>query len=139
MILKKSKHILTGHCLCGETTYSVPFPFEGEVAHCHCTMCRRAAGAVAVTWFTVKKDAFELTGKPLKIFKSSEHGERGNCATCGSPVTFFSSRYPDMIDVTLATLDHPEDIAADMHIYTDSELPWLVLDAHLPGRPGAPE
>lgn len=130
---------LTGHCLCGEVTYRVPFPFEGEVAHCHCKMCRRASGAVAVTWFTVKKDDLEVTGNPLKTFKSSEHGERGNCATCSSPITFYSSKYPDLIDVTLATLDHPEDIAADMHIYTDSELPWLVLDAHLPGRPGGPD
>jgi len=130
------KH-LTGHCLCGDVTYRVPFPFEGDVAHCHCTMCRRASGAVAVTWFTVRKDGLELTGRPLKIFKSSDHGERGNCATCGSPITFYSSNHPESIDVTLATLDHPEDIAADMHIYTDNELPWLVLDAHLPGYPGS--
>ena len=130
---------LTGRCLCGEVTYTVPFPFEGGVAHCHCAMCRRAAGSVVVTWFTVKKDAFKLTGKPLKTFKSSGHGERGNCGTCGSPVTFYNTNYPDLIDVTLATLDHPEDIPADMHIYTDSQLPWMTLDQHLPRRPGAPD
>ncbi|MEQ9488664.1 MAG: GFA family protein [Alphaproteobacteria bacterium] len=125
---------LTGHCLCGDITYRVPFPFEGEVSHCHCKMCRRAAGAVVVTWFTVRADTLELTGKPLKVYKSSEHGERGNCPTCGTPVTFRSSHYPGTVDVTLATLDHPEDIAADNHIYTESRLPWLVLDAHLPDR-----
>lgn len=128
------RRILTGHCLCGEVTYRVPFPFEGDVIHCHCAMCRRAAGAVVVTWFTVPEDTLELTGKPLKIYKSSDHGERGNCATCGTPVTFKTSRFPGTIDITLATLDRPEDIAADSHIYTESRLPWLVLDAHLPDR-----
>jgi len=130
---------LTGRCLCGEVTYRVPYPFVGEVAHCHCSMCRRAAGSVVVTWFTIRTKDFELTGKPLKLYKSSEHGERGNCGTCGTPITFTSTKFPGMTDVTLGSLDHPEDFPADMHIYTASRLPWLVLDAHLPGRAGDPD
>lgn len=125
---------LGGHCLCGAIRYRVPYPFAGQVAHCHCTMCRRAAGSVVVTWFTVAKADFELLGGELAIHRSSDHGERGFCGTCGSPVTFWSSHYPDTIDVTLATLDHPEAIAPDLHIFAESRLPWLRLDTHLPDR-----
>jgi len=42
---------------------------------------------------------------------------------------------PASIDVTIATLDHPELAPAERHIWTDSQLPWLHLDEHLPGEP----
>lgn len=41
-----------GRCLCGALQFSVRFPTKW-VAHCHCTMCRRAHGAAFVTWFEV--------------------------------------------------------------------------------------
>lgn len=125
---------LQGHCLCGAIRYRVPYPFDGEIAHCHCAMCRRAAGAVAVTWFTVPRDKFEVTQGELAMYRSSSHGERGFCGTCGSPITFANANYPDEIDVTLATLDAPEDHPATANIWTSSRLPWLKLDTHLPDR-----
>jgi hypothetical protein len=42
---------------------------------------------------------------------------------------------PASIDVTIATLDHPEQAPAERHIWTDNRLPWLHLDEHLPGEP----
>ena len=38
------------------------------------------------------------------------------------------------IDVTVATLDHPERVRANRHIWTSSRLPWLHLDEDLPGE-----
>ena len=38
-------------------------------------------------------------------------------------------------DITVATLDHPEDHPATRHIWTSSRLPWLHLDEDLPGEP----
>ena len=55
---------LNGHCLCGAVRYRVPYPFDDKVAHCHCAMCRRAAGSIAVTWFTIPRKDFELLGLP---------------------------------------------------------------------------
>jgi hypothetical protein len=43
-----------------------------------------------------------------------------------------TSLSPQTLDVTVATLDHPEDAAADRHIWVSSRLPWLQLDPHLP-------
>jgi hypothetical protein len=40
------------------------------------------------------------------------------------------------MDVTIATLDHPELAPAVRHIWTDNRLPWLHLDEDLPGEPG---
>ncbi len=126
---------LTGGCLCGAVRYRITLPLVGRVSHCHCTMCRRAAGAVAVTWLTVRRAAFRLTGRPLTVHRSSDHGERGFCGVCGSPVTFWTRQDSDLIDVTVGTLDHPDALPAEEHIWTGSRLPWLHLDTHLPDRP----
>ncbi|HWN66196.1 MAG TPA: hypothetical protein VNM90_01085, partial [Haliangium sp.] len=52
----------------------------------------------------------------------------------GSQITFYSSKKPDAIDVTIGTLDTPERFAPSLHIWTDTRLPWLRLDEHLPDR-----
>ena len=39
----------SGKCLCGAVRFRMRFPSKW-VAHCHCTMCRRAHGAAFVTF-----------------------------------------------------------------------------------------
>ena len=39
---------------------------------------------------------------------------------------------PATLDVTVATLDHPEQAPARRHIWVKSRLPWLQLDPQLP-------
>jgi hypothetical protein len=125
---------LTGGCLCGAVRYRIEGRPKGSVAHCHCTMCRRANGAVAVTWTTLNPDQFEVTRGALARYASSEKGERGFCPTCGSQISFRHADFPDEVDVTVATLDRPEDMPASLHIWTENRLPWLHLDEHLPDR-----
>jgi hypothetical protein len=44
----------------------------------------------------------------------------------------FTSLSPDSLDITVASLDHPERAPATRHIWTTSRLPWLHLDEGLP-------
>ena len=37
-----------GGCLCGDVRFTVDWPSKW-IAHCHCSMCRRAHGAAYVT------------------------------------------------------------------------------------------
>ncbi|MBK1696656.1 GFA family protein [Rhodovibrio salinarum] len=121
----------TGGCLCGQVRYRVDAPI-GDVAHCHCTMCRRASGAVAVTWFTVQPDAFTLTTGQLRSWQSSPGATRGFCPGCGCQITFQTDAAAGELDVTLATLDDADRHPAQRHIWTDSRLSWLTLDPDLP-------
>ena len=121
----------TGGCLCGRVRYRVDAPI-GDAAHCHCSMCRRASGAVAVTWFTVQPDTFRLTAGDLRTWRSSPQATRGFCPHCGCQITFQTDDAPGELDVTLATLDDADRHAAIRHIWTDSKLPWLILDPDLP-------
>ena len=121
----------TGGCLCGQVRYRVDSPIT-DVAHCHCTMCRRASGAVAVTWFTIRPAAFTLTGGTLRHWRSSPQATRGFCSGCGCQITFQTWTAQDQLEVTLATLDAADQYAAVRHIWTESRLPWLTLDPDLP-------
>jgi hypothetical protein len=93
-----------------------------------------ASGAVAVTWLTVRKDDLVFTRGGCRTYRSSAHGQRGFCADCGSQITFYSSKEPAVVDVAVGTLDTPERFGPSLHIWTDTRLPWLRLDEHLPDR-----
>ncbi len=125
------REIVEGGCLCGAVRYQVipPLPPGG---HCHCAMCRKSSGAVALTWVSVPRDRFRIVkGRPA-VYRSSRHAERSFCSACGSPLTFYSSRSPEDIDITLGTLDNPEQHPPDRHVFAAARLGWLQLDADLP-------
>ena len=120
-----------GGCLCGAVRYRVT-GLIAWAAHCHCSMCRRASGAVAFTWATVPATRFVFVRGEPATYRSSERAERRFCPACGSQLTFWSDAHPDEMDVSLGTMDHPEDHPADRHVWANSRLPWLRLDEHLP-------
>jgi hypothetical protein len=57
-------------------------------------------------------------------------------AATAAHLALFTRNSLEEIDVTIATLDHPEQAAASRHIWIENRLPWLHLDEHLPGREG---
>ena len=74
---------ITGGCHCGAIRYQI----EGEpIVHalCHCTDCRRHAGAPMVGWSMYAEDTLKVTKGTPKIYQSSEHGRRQFCADCGA-------------------------------------------------------
>jgi hypothetical protein len=125
-----------GSCLCGFVHYESPGPASHETV-CHCGLCRRASGAPFVAWFSVPSESFRFTQGQPAFFDSSEHGRRGFCPRCGTPLTFRSSATPDDIDVTTCSLEDPEVLPPRDHTRTASRLRWVTLADGLPAYPGA--
>ncbi|WP_047290236.1 MULTISPECIES: GFA family protein [Pseudomonas] len=124
----------TGGCHCGRLRYQFSGPLR-DIAHCHCSICRRVSGGLVTSWITLPASAFQwLEGVPAR-YDSSGSCARYFCGNCGAHLALITHLSPDSIDVTIATLDHPERAPADRHIWTDSRLPWLHLDEHLPQEP----
>ncbi|MNB63027.1 Glutathione-dependent formaldehyde-activating enzyme [compost metagenome] len=123
----------SGGCHCGHIRYQ----FSGalrDIAHCHCSICRKVSGGIVTTWITVPGSSFQwLAGTPSR-YDSSASCARFFCPQCGAQLALVTLLSPESIDVTIATLDHPEQAPAERHIWTDSQLPWLHLDEHLPGE-----
>lgn len=127
--------VLEGGCHCGALRYRVEGDLS-DVAHCHCSICRRTSGAPVLTWLTVPRSGFHwLQGTPRR-YTAPSSCVRCFCGECGAQVALLTQRCPDIVDVTVGTLDEPEQVRPRGHVWLDSRLSWLHLDEHLPGEQG---
>ena len=120
--------MLTGGCHCGAITYKA----EGEPVYhalCHCSDCRRQAGAPVVSWALFPNAALAIEGEP-KVYASSEHARRHFCGACGSGL-FYTNEviFPGLTDICSATLDDPDALPAQIHVQTAERIGWM-KDAH---------
>jgi hypothetical protein len=88
-------------------------------------MCRRTSAAPYVTWMIVPVGNVHLEkGEPASL-KSSADGTRQFCKSCGTPVFCTNTAHPDIIDVTLCSLDDPATFTPSVEAYTDNKLNWV--------------
>ncbi len=124
-----------GGCHCGALRYRLVGALT-DVAHCHCSICRRVSGGLVVTWITLPYACFQwLAGTP-RAYRAPASCTRYFCGKCGAHVALVTLHSPQTIDITVGTLDAPQQVPAQRHIWTDNRLPWLHLDEHLPGEAG---
>lgn len=131
-----------GTCFCKELRFSVELPSKW-VAHCHCTMCRRAHGAAFVTWVGVDEGRVRIDDPHgrLRWYTSSPGAERGFCSHCGSTLFFRSRRWAGELHIVLANFDDPVDRAPQSHAFWDAHVDWVKLadGDGLPRKPAPDE
>ncbi len=119
---------ITGGCYCGAVRYRA----TGETlyrANCHCANCRRAIGAQAVAWITVKTSEFNFEKGSPKRYRTDTGAWRVFCDQCGTSLTYENDARPGEIDITTGSLDHPEDFAPTKDVFAEEKLPWVSLVA----------
>ncbi len=123
---------LEGGCLCTAVRYRLTGA-PVDAGYCHCRLCQRAHGAPVVAWATFPRAHFSLVAGELRSYRSSPRGRRAFCAVCGTQLIFSSLR-PDAttMDIALATLDNPEALRPEFHIWTSSRLSWFDTVDNLP-------
>jgi hypothetical protein len=126
-----------GECLCGMVKFEIDLPVKW-VAHCHCSMCRRAHGAAFVTWVSVPTENFRLlTGEDeLVEFDSSEDAQRGFCMVCGSTLFFDSSRWPEEKHIVLANFTDDVGQKPQVHAFFSDKAHWIDVNDGLPRKGG---
>jgi hypothetical protein len=132
-----SEALLEGGCQCGSVRYRI----EGAplmAALCHCSMCRRASAAPAVAWamYHVSQVSF-YRGSPT-IYESSPDARRGFCPRCGTQISFTADYIPGLIDITIGSLDEPNQVPPALHYWESERLSWLHLADQLPRYPEFP-
>ena len=123
-----------GSCLCRVATFEIE-EFLPEVAHCHCSMCRKFHGAAYATIAAVARSKFRwLTGEDALKGYTAENGTiRTFCRHCGSSLAFYSPRASkDVIEIALGTLDDDLPVNPNAHIFVGSKANWTVLSNGLP-------
>ncbi|MGE0373744.1 MAG: GFA family protein [Gammaproteobacteria bacterium] len=117
--------IRRGRCLCGAITYEI----SGDpdvVAVCHCSDCRRSAGAPIVSWAMFPESRLTVTKGVPKTINSSGTAMRSFCADCGSGLFYRNQEVlPGIVDVQSATLDDPNALAPTIQIQTAERLEWM--------------
>lgn len=123
--------MITGGCQCGAVRYRI----EGGVSHnhfCHCRMCQKATGGVFAALAGAYRDKVTFEG-PLALFESSSVAERGFCAACGTPLTF-AYKDSEWMNVTIGSLDDPEQASLEMHWGVEGMIHWLQLGDDKPRK-----
>lgn len=124
--------MLEGGCHCGAVRYRI----EGAPMHhalCHCTDCRRSAGAPIVGWTMFHSGQVTTTQGETREYASSEHGRRQFCPNCGTGLFYINQQIlPDIIDVQSATLDDPDAIPPGVQIQTADRIGWMKNAHELP-------
>ena len=123
---------VTGGCQCGAVRYE----WVGGLKYasvCHCRMCQKASGQPYMAFTGGKLEHLRWTRGQPAIFKSSEHGERGFCSACGTPLTYRMTS-TGRISVTMASLDNPEAIRPTKAYGIEGKLSWTDGVSGLPAQ-----
>jgi hypothetical protein len=122
-----------GGCHCGAIRYEVSGTPQ-HVALCHCSDCRKSAGAPMVAWAAFATDEFTLTRGTPKSFNSSGAAMRNFCPDCGSGLFYTNAEMlPGIVDIQAATLDNPDAFPAGAHVQTAERIGWMEGAHALPG------
>jgi hypothetical protein len=123
--------IFEGGCLCGAIRYRAAVPPMRAVI-CHCSICRKHTGAPIASFVHFPIDSFTWLKEQPKRYRSSEFAERGFCSQCGSTVTMHEEVLSDRVQVAIGSLDQPDRVAVNDHVWTQDQISWFDVRDDLP-------
>ncbi len=120
-----------GGCDCGTVRYRL-LERPLFVHCCHCRWCQRETGASFALNALIESDRVErLSGEPDLVRTPSESGYGQLIARCPKCRIALWSHYagagPAASFVRVGTLDEPDRLPPDLHIFTRSKQPWVVI------------
>lgn len=127
---------LDGRCTCGHVRYRMAV--RPMFVHCcHCRWCQRETGAAfALNAMIEAEHVAVLEGAPELVDTPSNSGKGQRISRCPTCRVALWSNYSGFGAaahfVRVGTLDNPDLLPPDIHIFTASKQPWVVLPAGVP-------
>jgi hypothetical protein len=130
----------TSHCDGGCTCRFVRYRMSGRplfVHCCHCLWCQRETGSAFALNAMIEADRVQiLSGDPMSVATPSASGKGQKISRCPVCRVALWSNYAGAGDtirfVRVGTLDEPALMPPDIHIFTASKQPWVVLPPGIP-------
>src|ERR1700685_2065524 len=125
-----------GGCPCRFVRYRLTAP--PLIVHCcHCRWCQRETGAAFALNAMIEADRVQILEGEVDIVMTPTLSGRGQkisrCPKCRIAIWSNYSGAGDAVRfVRVGALDEPDRLPPDVHIFTASKQPWVVL------TPGAP-
>jgi hypothetical protein len=130
---------LDGGCDCGLVRYRMKT--QPLFVHCcHCRWCQRESGAsFALNAMIEAERVVQLGVEPEVVDTPSNSGKGQKIARCPTCRVALWSNYagagPVIKFVRVGTLDSPDYLPPDIHIFTASKQPWIALSTDVPTAP----
>jgi hypothetical protein len=131
---------LEGGCACRAVRYRM-LTAPMFVHCCHCTWCQRETGASFALNALIEADRVVLLQGGVEAIDTPSNSGRGQrisrCPKCRIALwSNYAGAGEAIRFVRVGTLDQAFALAPDIHIFTSSKQPWIVL---APGTPAVPE
>jgi hypothetical protein len=125
--------VVSGGCFCGKVRYAAK-AFLKRASYCHCSYCRRTSGAPAEVAVELEAGTLRWSEGEPKYHRTSPFGERGFCPDCGSRLIWrlADGSGDEYANVSVGSLDRPEQVEPSFHQCVESQLPWYRIDDALP-------
>ncbi|HET9045468.1 MAG TPA: GFA family protein [Casimicrobiaceae bacterium] len=129
-----------GGCTCRHVRYRMTT--KPLFVHCcHCTWCQRETGSAFAVNAMIESDRVELLNGEVEVVDTPSNSGRGQkisrCPKCRIAVWSNYAGGGDAVRfVRVGTLDEPARCPPDVHIFTSTKQPWVVLT---PGVPAVDE
>ena len=104
---------------------------------CHCTWCQRETGSAFAINALIEAHHVSVTkGAPKQVTLPSASGQGQvftRCTDCGVTLWSNYAAAKDKVHfLRVGTLDDPTQMPPDIHIFTSSKQPWVVLPDDVP-------
>jgi hypothetical protein len=125
-----------GGCTCRYVRYRISS--KPLFVHCcHCRWCQRETGTSFALNALIEADRVELLQGEVEIINTPSNSGKGQkisrCPKCRIAVWSNYGGGGDALRfIRVGTLDDPDRFPPDIHIYTESKQPWLVLPSGTP-------
>lgn len=127
---------IEGGCDCAAVRYrmeSAPL----FVHCCHCRWCQRGTGASFALNAMIESERVTDLGVAPELVDTPSASGRGQviarCPICRVAVwSHYAGAGPLVKFVRVGTLDDPDALPPDIHIFTGSKQPWVVLPENVP-------
>jgi hypothetical protein len=134
------ENAMDGGCTCRQVRYRL-IGLPMIVHACHCRWCQRETGTAHALNALYEADRVVHTaGEPEIIDTPSASGKGQKIARCPACKVAVWSNYAGLGAaarfVRVGTLDNPDLLPPDIHIFTASKQPWVVIP---PGAKAVPE
>lgn len=128
--------MMEGGCTCRAVRYRMET--RPLFVHCcHCRWCQRETGASFALNAMIEADRVTLLQGELEIVNTPSNSGKGQkisrCAKCRIALWSNYAGAGDAVHfVRVGTLDEPDRLPPDIHIFTSSKQPWVKIPAGTP-------
>ena len=129
------EQIFEGGCACGKTRYQV-IKKPMFVHCCHCHLCQQQTGSAFILHAFLEPENIKIISSNLTTHNMpAGSGQRHivkRCAHCATGIISHYGPKDTLSIIKVGTLDDPNLMPPDAHVFTKDKLDWVTLPKGIP-------